>query len=461
MATVGFFFITFLLQGLRRGQQKSPSPCGWGFGFGRCVPCYRRARTKAPAGLVVLVVRLSMAVMVIGTYGRGAAPSTDGLTQAPGCDPLPATNLGETMRLLAFAAVAAAMLTGASAAGNVPAPSFDCAKAKTPQEKAICSDAELAGADAALAHRYGQVISANPAYAEGLRSAQRSWLKDRQTCTGARAVACLKDRYERRLAELRGASMLACAKPVLNGTAFTVSCIAPNTPQKMKLTVAGSKGDFAELKNLTIARDGAAPQSFKLDGQYYFDNLADSLIALIDVNFDGFVDVRLAVGTSAGPNSEFSWWLFDPKAGRFATSPIGEQLSGFEVWTDPKDKTVSVNARGSCCDWGTSTYIWNAGALKLVKTLDSGMFSAIGLPGMDGFEHMICGEQTSHYNDAGLITRIDLALDGAADSQCEKDDLAAQANVLDTIKRAKGLRIEAKDRLHFAILFDTPRKPGE
>ncbi len=42
---------------------KKPRTLRRGLGFVRCVPCYRRARTKAPVGLVVFVVRLSMVII--------------------------------------------------------------------------------------------------------------------------------------------------------------------------------------------------------------------------------------------------------------------------------------------------------------------------------------------------------------------------------------------------------------
>lgn len=56
--------------------------------------------------------------------------------------------------------------------------SFDCAKAITPQEKAICSSPQLSAADDQLASSYHSALAAVPAdMREPTRVSQRSWLR--------------------------------------------------------------------------------------------------------------------------------------------------------------------------------------------------------------------------------------------------------------------------------------------
>jgi uncharacterized protein YecT (DUF1311 family) len=78
-------------------------------------------------------------------------------------------------------------------------PSFDCAKAATPSEKAICADARLAKLDLDLAqlvtglrHGHDTVGARNQ-----LLDLQRSWLKgrDAQCRRAADISACLKEQY--------------------------------------------------------------------------------------------------------------------------------------------------------------------------------------------------------------------------------------------------------------------------
>jgi uncharacterized protein YecT (DUF1311 family) len=56
--------------------------------------------------------------------------------------------------------------------------SFDCAKAKTPQEKAICSSPELSAADDRMAAAYHKALAAVPPdMREATRAGQRAWLR--------------------------------------------------------------------------------------------------------------------------------------------------------------------------------------------------------------------------------------------------------------------------------------------
>ena len=79
------------------------------------------------------------------------------------------------------------------------AASFDCAKAKLPVEKMLCSDAALSDLDGRLASSYRRALAlvSNP---ELLKAEQRSWLTiERKKCAD---VACLRQAYQQRLTAL-------------------------------------------------------------------------------------------------------------------------------------------------------------------------------------------------------------------------------------------------------------------
>jgi uncharacterized protein YecT (DUF1311 family) len=64
------------------------------------------------------------------------------------------------------------------ASGAAQAASFDCSKAKTPQEKAICASPELSKADEEMAAAYKDVLAAVPQeIAVEVREDQRQWLR--------------------------------------------------------------------------------------------------------------------------------------------------------------------------------------------------------------------------------------------------------------------------------------------
>jgi uncharacterized protein len=88
-----------------------------------------------------------------------------------------------------------------------PMASFDCAKAQSANEKAICSDAALARLDRQVADSYAWRLAwAQEEEKPGLRQSQRDWLRDRDTiCTAAAGdlPACLSELYTARLKVLR------------------------------------------------------------------------------------------------------------------------------------------------------------------------------------------------------------------------------------------------------------------
>jgi uncharacterized protein len=90
------------------------------------------------------------------------------------------------------------------------AASFDCTKAKTAQEKAICGTPALSAADDQMAAAYkAWLAAAPPDWAAGIRENQIVWLRFRDaSCPAADAnspiAACLSDIYKERIQDLQG-----------------------------------------------------------------------------------------------------------------------------------------------------------------------------------------------------------------------------------------------------------------
>lgn len=90
---------------------------------------------------------------------------------------------------------------------RAPAPSFDCALARSDVEQAICSNRDLARADRHVAEAYAErlIWAENDAKRAAIRQGQRDWLKTRDgACLVARQpfAACLMSVYQSRLAAL-------------------------------------------------------------------------------------------------------------------------------------------------------------------------------------------------------------------------------------------------------------------
>ncbi|MDG4550269.1 MAG: lysozyme inhibitor LprI family protein [Candidatus Contendobacter sp.] len=81
------------------------------------------------------------------------------------------------------------------------AASYDCTRASTAAEIAVCDNPDLNRMDEDLAVTYRSLLDRLPSrQAARLREDQRSWLVARDSC-GA-DVRCLKARYQERLARL-------------------------------------------------------------------------------------------------------------------------------------------------------------------------------------------------------------------------------------------------------------------
>lgn len=98
---------------------------------------------------------------------------------------------------------ALAMLTLAT-----PALAFDCAKATTAVEKAICADPQLKQLDARLSEAYAAVkASSMPAEQRMLARSQKRWIAEREFCSGddSGMNACIAQKTKDRLSLLLGA----------------------------------------------------------------------------------------------------------------------------------------------------------------------------------------------------------------------------------------------------------------
>ncbi len=99
-------------------------------------------------------------------------------------------------RLVLTAAVLALSTTAAHAA------SFNCAKARTSDEKAICASRTLGEADVKMATLFDVDTHLVAMGQRGdIQDAQSAWLKSRHAC--GRSFPCLKASYNKRISELQ------------------------------------------------------------------------------------------------------------------------------------------------------------------------------------------------------------------------------------------------------------------
>src|SRR5262245_50493632 len=135
------------------------------------------------------------------------------------------------------------------------AQSFDCAKARTAVETAICADASLKAQDVQLAQAYARLLVATqarePEKAAQIRDEQRRWVQERErSCAAqgespARIVACIAGFYRARSAAI--AAVLTTAAPALPPT-------TPETSARLSDATVSSAADGQVL--LTVEASG-------------------------------------------------------------------------------------------------------------------------------------------------------------------------------------------------------------
>lgn len=79
-------------------------------------------------------------------------------------------------------------------------PSFDCDRARTDTEHAVCNDPYLSRIDAMMVEIYSMGMGGDEAAAARLRSSQRDWLRVRNRCGGN--LQCLGEAYRTRVVQL-------------------------------------------------------------------------------------------------------------------------------------------------------------------------------------------------------------------------------------------------------------------
>lgn len=99
------------------------------------------------------------------------------------------------LRLVAF--LTAAIIAAAPASAN---PSFDCSKAKSAAEKAVCNVPNLQWTDRQMARLYKLALNQNAATRNAIIAGQRSFLAARDACRDD--TDCIERTYKTRLTEL-------------------------------------------------------------------------------------------------------------------------------------------------------------------------------------------------------------------------------------------------------------------
>ena len=210
------------------------------------------------------------------------------------------------------------------------------------------------------------------------------------------------------------------------GSRFSITCTARDNSHLL-VVLSGSAAKSPDgndaFDKVTVFRNGAKLQEIAARGEFCTGD--DRLVEFVDINFDGFDDLKVMTSTSAGPNAGFDYWLFNPNSGKFEHSDIGDALSGFDVTPNARAKTISVTGRSSCCEWENATYKWIGPKLRMQSLSSIGLFN-IDVPPLDQDNPQFCGTQKKHFDDGGRLVSVDYQRD-TSKGACSDGDSPAEA----------------------------------
>lgn len=132
--------------------------------------------------------------------------------------------------------------------------------------------------------------------------------------------------------------------------------------------IRDADGSVLRVQRLEVHRDGARPDAIQV-----IDGLSTETpstpeapgLETRDMNFDGHPDLRLMEFRSAGPNTPWLNWLYDPAQGRFVASPALDALPSVEF--DTATQEVRSAWRDGATRSGVDVHVWQTGTLTPLR----------------------------------------------------------------------------------------------
>lgn len=78
---------------------------------------------------------------------------------------------------------------------------------------------------------------------------------------------------------------------------------------------------------------------------------------LLDLNFDGYLDLRVIRFTPAGPNTPYQNWLWSKEDGKFVENPGLDEITSPQF--DAESQEIVSHWRGSAAEHGTDVYSYD------------------------------------------------------------------------------------------------------
>lgn len=144
--------------------------------------------------------------------------------------------------------------------------------------------------------------------------------------------------------------------------------IHPSLPE-MRFTLVGEPAadGLLHVHAIEVRREGSddiVQRIGGLDTETPSDTQSPGL-DLLDLDFDGYADLRLIERRPAGPNVIFRHWLYEPKSGRFVAKPALDRIVA--PTPDPASRELRSDWRDGAATYGTDFYVWRGGQPRPIR----------------------------------------------------------------------------------------------
>ncbi len=171
-------------------------------------------------------------------------------------------------------------------------------------------------------------------------------------------------------AEVTPAAKVVASAPALpSADRSTVVAKVHATLPTFTFTVVGQKSaanvDTLQVTRIEVRRgDETSPHQIidQLDTE---TPRSEIMLDVIDMNFDGYGDIRIVQSRPAGPNVPYLNWLFDPASGKFVASPALNDIVAPQY--DAASREIHSSWRDGPTRYGKDVYVYRDGSLLLLR----------------------------------------------------------------------------------------------
>ena len=120
------------------------------------------------------------------------------------------------------------------------------------------------------------------------------------------------------------------------------------------------------VEQILIYKDRTAAPFQTLDdvGSRVSDDIAQNGFEIRDMNFDGYLDLRIITSSPAAQNVSYRNWLWSESDERFHTNPALDGIISPDF--DPDTQEVISRWRASAAEGGVDVYVWEGDQLRLI-----------------------------------------------------------------------------------------------